>query len=174
MAGKRRIVIPCRFAYLKCWKPEKDYGGQKYSLSAIIPKDDIETVEAIRRVIDYVKEQSVDKWGGQVPSNLRMPLHDGDKEKPHNPVFKNCFYLNAKTRQEPQIVDQNVNPITNEAELYSGCYGKVSLTFYAYNFSGNKGISVWLGNIQKIRDGKRLSRTINASDEFSPIEEDVY
>lgn len=167
---KARIIIPCRFAYINCWRPSTQYGGvQKYSVSAIVSKDDIETIEIIENAINYVKEQSIQKWGGRIPANLRTPLHDGDEEKPDNPVFHNCYYINAKSKDAPQIVDKNVKPITNQTEIYSGCYGKISVTFYGYNYSGTKGIAAWLGNIQKIKDGEPFGRRIVATDEFEPV-----
>ena len=66
MAKKNRIIIPCRLAYLNCWRPVSVYGGQKYSLLALIPKGDKETIETIQNVIAYVKEKSIDttsRWG---------------------------------------------------------------------------------------------------------------
>ena len=52
---KARIIIPCRFAYINCWRPSTQYGGvQKYSVSAIVSKDDIETIEVIENAINYV------------------------------------------------------------------------------------------------------------------------
>jgi hypothetical protein len=85
-------------------------------------------------------------------------------------VFKNSLFINAKSKEAPQVVDSNVQPITNQSDIYSGCYGKVSITFYGYNFGGAKGIAAWLGNIQKISDGEPFSGKINAKDEFK-IEE---
>lgn len=169
MAKKNRIIIPCRLAYLNCWQSSDNYGKQHYSLVAIVPKSDTQTLQKIEDTIDYVKGKSIEKFGGRIPPNCHMPLHDGDMEKPDNPVFKNCYYLNAKSKDAPQIVDQNVNPITNPKDLYSGCYGNVSLIFYPYNCAGAKGIGVWLGNIQKIKDGPKLNARISASDEFQPI-----
>lgn len=169
MARKNRIVIPCRMAYVNCWKPTSRFGGEKYSLVAIIKKSDTKTLDAIQKAIDYVTEKSIDKWGGRVPSALRTPLHDGDLDKPDNPVFQNCYYLNAKCKDAPQVVDQNVEPITEQSEMYSGCYGNISLIFYGYNCGGNKGIAVWLGNIQKTKDGPRLNGRVTAKDEFHPL-----
>lgn len=167
-----RIIIPCRFAYINCWRPSSQYGGvQKYSVSALISKEDEETISKIQETIEFVKEQSIQKWGGRIPANLRIPLHDGDEEKPDNVIFQNAYYINAKSKEPPQIVDQNVKPITNQTEVYSGCYGNISLTFYGYNFSGTKGIAAWLGNIQKIKDGEPFGRRVVATDEFKPITE---
>lgn len=175
MAHKRsRIVIPCRFAYLNCWKPSTLYGNNKYSMTALISKDDQETIDRIYDAIDYVKEHSLNKWGGRVPSNLKLPLHDGDEEKPGNKSFKNCYFINAKSDSKPQIVDKEVQPISDSTQVYSGCYGNVSLIFFAYNCSGNKGISVILGNIQKVKDGNPIGGKISASDEFVAINSTRY
>ena len=170
MSKKNRIIIPCRMAYLNCWRPVSQYGGpEKYSVLAIIPKDDEDTLMRIREAIERTKTSSADRWGGRIPSNLQMPLHDGDEEKPDNPAFHNTYYINAKSKEPPQVVDQNVQPIKNQTDVYSGCYGNISITFYGYNFGGSKGIGVWLGNIQKTKDGTPLGGRIIASDEFTPV-----
>ena len=111
MARNNRIVIYCRLAYLNCWKPVQMYGKQNYSLVALVSKDDQQTVSLIRSTIESVRQQSVSKYGNSLLSGSKTPLHDGDIEKPDNPIFKNCYYLNAKCKEAPQIVDQNVQPI---------------------------------------------------------------
>ena len=162
-----RIVIPCRFAYLNCWRPVAQYNGvQKYTVAAVVEKNDKATVTQLEDTIEFVKNQSVQLWGGRIPMNLKLPLHDGDEEKPDNAAFRNCYYINAKSKDAPQIVDSRVQPITDQTEVYSGCYGKISLTLYSYNFGGAKGIAAWLGNIQKLRDGDRFTGKIGAQDEF--------
>lgn len=170
MKKTAHIIFPCRFAYLNCWRPQQQSNGEaKYSLSAVIPKEDTETIELIRKTLEYVAEHSVSKWGGRIPDKLRLPLHDGDVEKTNNPIFKNSYFINAKCKEPPQIVDSEVQPIINQSELYSGCYGNVSVTFYAYNVGGSRGIAAWLCNIQKISDGDPIGQRILAKDEFKPI-----
>ena len=169
MAGKSKIIIPCRLAYVNCWKPISVFGTPRYSVVAIIKKTDTKTIDMIRKTLDSIKERSAEKWGGRVPEHCHLPLHDGDAENVDNPIFQHSYYLNIKCKQAPQIVDQNVQPITNEEELYSGCYGKVSVIFYAYNCGGNKGITALLGNIQKVKDGPRLDGKMPATEEFLPI-----
>ena len=45
-----KVIVPCRFSYLHCWEPEAINGGEpKYSVSAIIPKSDKETIKKIQR-----------------------------------------------------------------------------------------------------------------------------
>lgn len=59
-------------------------------------------------------------------------------------------------------------------EVYSGCYARVSLNFYAFNSNGNKGIACGLGNIQKIRDGESLGGKTTAADDFGAVVDDDF
>ena len=57
--------------------------------------------------------------------------------------------------------------------MYSGCYARVSLSFYAFNTNGNKGVACGLGNIQKIRDGEPLGAgRISAESDFGAPTDD--
>ena len=82
------------------------------------------------------------------------------------------MFLNANSKQAPQVVDKHVQPILDQSEVYSGCYGKVSITFYAYNSNGNKGIAAGLVNVQKLRDGEPLGSRTNAKDDFEAVEDE--
>jgi hypothetical protein len=64
------------------------------------------------------------------------------------------------------VVDASLNPIITADEFYSGCYGRASISFYAYNTSGNKGIAAGLNNIQKLEDGERLAGGSSAEEDF--------
>jgi hypothetical protein len=60
----------------------------------------------------------------------------------------------------------------DRSEVYSGCYGRVSLSFYAFNTNGNRGIACGLNNLQKLRDGEPLGGQMSAETEFAGLEED--
>ena len=170
-----RVIIPCRFSYLHCWEPDSVNGGDpKYSVSAIIQKNDAKTVNAIRKAIERAKQESMSKWGGKIPPNLKTPLRDGDIDRPDDEAYAGCYFLNANSRQAPQVVDANVQPILDQSEVYSGCYGKISVTFYGYNSNGNRGIAAGLGNIQKLKDGDPLGGRANAADEFESVEDEDF
>ena len=78
------------------------------------------------------------------------------------------------TRLSSQIVDRAVKPILDRGEVYSGCYARVSLSFYAFNSNGNRGVACGLGNIQKIRDGEPLGGRATAEDDFSTLDDDDF
>ena len=155
-----KVIVPCRFSYLHCWEPEAINGGEpKYSVSAIIPKSDKETIKKIQAAVEAAKQESLSKWGGKIPPNLKLPLRDGDIDRPED---------------EPQVVDKQVQPILDQTEVYSGCYGRISVNFYGYNSNGNRGVAAGLGNIQKLKDGEALSSRTNAEDDFEAVEDEDF
>ena len=66
------------------------------------------------------------------------------------------------------------NPILTRSEVYSGVYGRASITFYAFNSSGNRGIACGLNNLQKIRDGEPLGSKASAESDFATDEDDDF
>jgi hypothetical protein len=89
-------------------------------------------------------------------------------------AYKNCYFLNANSITAPQIVDQRVKPVLDRSEVYSGIYARVSISFYAFNSNGNRGVACGLGNIQKVSDGEPLGGKTNAADDFSTLEDDDF
>lgn len=170
-----KVIVPCRFSFLHCWEPDSVNGSEpKYSVSAIIPKSDTATVNAIKAAIEVAKKESASKWGGKIPPNLKLPLRDGDIDRPEDEAYAGCYFLNANSRQAPQVVDSRVEAILDQSEVYSGCYGKISVIFYGYNTNGNRGIAAGLGNIQKLRDGESLGGRAKASEEFDSVEDEDF
>ena len=56
----------------------------------------------------------------------------------------------------------------------TGVYGRASISFYAFNSSGNKGIACGLNNLQKIRDGEPLGGKASAESDFASDEDDDF
>lgn len=165
-----------RLSYFHGWEPAAINGGTpKYSVSVLIPKEDIQTVNAINAAIDAAIEEGVSKFGGKKPNRaaLKLPLRDGDLER-EDEAYSGHWFINANSTTAPQIVDRAVNPILDRGEVYSGCYARVSLSFYAFNSNGNRGVACGLGNIQKIRDGEPLGGRATAEDDFSTLDDDDF
>ena len=177
MANSTKVVTgKVRLSYAHVWEPVSINDSKpKYSVSIIIPKSDKETVKKINAAIDAAIEEGVPKFGGKKPNKaaLKLPLRDGDTER-DDEVYKNAFFLNANSTTAPQIVDRSVNPILDREEVYSGCYARVSINFYAFNTNGNRGIACGLGNIQKVADGEPLGGRSNAKDDFSSLDDDDF
>ena len=159
-----------RLSYANIWEAVAINDGKpKFSVSLIIPKSDTKTVDAINAAIDAAIKEGAAKFGGKIPNKaaLKLPLRDGDVEREDDEAYKNSYFVNANSTTAPQIVDRSVQPILDRSEVYSGCYARVSINFYAFNSNGNRGIACGLGNIQKIRDGEPLSGRTSAADDFT-------
>jgi hypothetical protein len=165
-----------RLSYANVWEPKSINGGaEKYSVSLIIPKSDTESIEAINAAIDAAIKEGAHKFGGKIPNRaaLKLPLRDGDAERDDD-AYKGCYFINANSATAPQIVDQRVRPILERSEVYSGVYARVSISFYAFNSNGNRGVACGLGNIQKVRDGEPLGGKTSAADEFTTLEDEDF
>lgn len=171
----RVVTGEVRLSYAHVWEPNSIQGGKpKYSVSLIIPKADTTTITAIEKAIDAAIDAGTAKFGGKRPNKaaLKLPLRDGDTER-DDETYANSFFVNANSLTPPQVVDENVSPILDRSEVYSGCYARVSLSFYAFNTNGNKGVACGLGNIQKIRDGEPLGAgRVSAESDFGAPADD--
>lgn len=153
--GTKVTTGKVRLSYAHLFEPHAIEGNEpKYSVSVIVPKSDKETLQAIKEAVTEAKEQGKGKWGGKVPANVKTPLRDGDVDREGDEAYAGCYFLNSNSKNKPGIVDINVQPILDATEVYSGCYARLTLNFYAYNANGNKGIAAGLGNVQKLADGE--------------------
>lgn len=177
MNGNRVVTNEVRLSYANVFTPKSINGGdEKYSVSLIIPKSDTETIVLINKAIDQAITDGIYKFGGKKPNKamLKLPLRDGDTEK-DDEAYVDAYFLNCNSKTAPQIVGLDRLLITDETEVYSGCYARVSINFYAFNTNGNKGVAVGLGNIQKTRDGESLGGgRISAADDFGAADDDEF
>lgn len=177
--NKKTMVVTginTRLSYFHGWDPVSINGGdEKYSVSVLIPKDDKATIDAVNKAVDAAIEEGIAKFGGKKPNKaaIKLPLRDGDEER-EDEAYKGHYFVNANSKTPPQIVDRAVKPILDRSEVYSGCYARVSLSFYAFNSNGNKGVACGLGNIQKVRDGEPLGGRTTATDDFATLDDDDF
>ena len=167
-----------RWSYVTLWEPKSVRGGApKYGVCLIIPKTDTETIKSIKMAIQAAYEEGKGRLQGSaraVPplKAIKIPLRDGDKVKPDDPAYANSYFINAKSVTRPGIVDANCKPILSHSEVYSGVYGRASISFYVFNVDGNKGIACGLNNLQKLRDGEPLGGVRSSAEEDFGIFED--
>ncbi len=166
-----------RWSYANVWDPKSIKGNDpKYSVALIIPKSDTETVKKIKKAIEaaYLEgEFKLKGTGKTVPplAALKTPLRDGDILRPDDPAYANAYFLNANSPTAPEIVDADCQPILTRSEVYSGVYGRASISFYAFNTNGNRGIACGLNNLQKFRDGEPLGGHASAKDDFATADD---
>jgi len=165
------ITGKARASFVHVFEPQSVNGSEpKYSCSLIIPKSDARTIQVIQAAIEQAKQEGVSKFGGKVPANLKTPLRDGDIDRPDDAAYADSYFVNANSKEKPGVVDRKRVPITDPLELYSGCYVRASINFYAFNTNGNRGVAAGLGNIQKWEDGEPLNGRVRAEDEFDALD----
>lgn len=168
------VFGPCRLSYTHVfskYSPDGDAASGKYMTNVLIPKEEKETIKAIQQAIEAAKKAAVtSKWGGKEPKKLDMPLRDGDTDKEDDDVYSGHFYVNAKSNTRPGVCDKNKSPIMDEDEIYSGVWAIVSVTFFGYDVSGNRGVACGLNNIMKFKDGERLGGRASAESDFADID----
>ena len=169
-----KLRIPCRISFANIWEPKAINGGEeKYSVSCIIPKKDTRTIDLIQKAVEVAKEDGkTRRWNGKIPPNLKLPLRDGDVDRPDDESYQDCMFVNATSKDAPQIVGRRKETITDPMQVYSGCYCFVTVNFYAFNANGTRGIAAGLGNIQFIQDGERLSGKASADADFDELDEE--
>lgn len=170
------LLTNVRLSYPNLFEP-RGFEGQepKYSASLIIPKDDKESLQVIKQAIENAKKKGLEDgiWkGNKIPANLRLPLRDGDTDRPEDGAYANSYFINANSKLPPAVVGKYLDKSTGKAitlgedEVYAGCYVNVTLNFYPYNTAGNSGIAAGLGNVQKEADGEPLGSITPAEADF--------
>ncbi|AYO30229.1 DUF2815 family protein [Biomaibacter acetigenes] len=163
-----------RLSYVHLFTPYANPNGgePRYSVTILLPKSDIATKQRIDAAIQAAIQTGISsKWNGVRPPQIAIPIHDGDGVRPSDgmPFGEECkghWVFTASSKQPPQIVDLQLNPIINQSEIYSGIYARVSIQFFPYSNSGKKGIGCGLGNVQKLEDGEPLGGRTTAADDF--------
>lgn len=176
---KTKVVTgKVRFSYVQVFVPKAINEGAvpKYSISILIDKKDTATLgridAAINAAIEAGKSTLADKSGKINKATLKLPLRDGDIDYPDDPAYAGKMFFNASSNRKPGIIDAEKLEITTPDEFYSGCYGRASVNFYAFNASGNKGVAAGLQNLQKLEDGEHLDNFATAEEDFA--DDDIF
>lgn len=181
MAPNNRIVTVygrLSYAHLNTPHAPNDQAEPKYSATLLIDKNDTDALKAVNQAITAAVEEGVNRRTFTQPIDPNHtkypPLRDGDTPndsgEPRGAEFAGHYFIAAKNKKQPIVVNANRQPIIDPDDVYSGCYVNMAVEFYAYSTSGNKGISASLIGVQKVKDGDRLgAEPPKAEDVFGVI-----
>jgi hypothetical protein len=115
------------------------------------------------------------KFNGTIPKNWKNTLHDGDEEADldKNPEYAGHYYMTISNNTKPGVVDQQLNAVMDQTEVYSGCYARVSMNAYPFSAQGSKGVSFGLNHVQKLADGEPFGSFSKAEDDFDAVDEEL-
>ena len=174
-----------RLSYCHLFTPEAVAAGaeKKYSVSVIIPKTNTKLIAKVKQAINAALQMGVASatFNGKMPAAWRNPLRDGDIDKADDEAYAGAYFINATSKTKPGVVkrvkingENKLVEVTNEEDIYSGCYGIVSINFFPYNNAGNKGIGAGLNNVLKTNEGDYLGGRSSAQTDFGGVNLDAY
>jgi len=174
MADFKKIMTPeFRVSYPELFTPKSFSPEQepKFSVQMLFPK---ESKAELAGMMNLVKEVIAEKWPGKDEAflaKLRKPWKDGDTDRENKPEYEGMIFCNATSRQDrkPVVVDENADQIIDQSEVYGGCWCRATITCYAYDKAGNRGVAFGLQGIQKIRDDDRFGGGGGSAADFSPV-----
>lgn len=171
----KRVITPeARLSYPYLFEKSEGMNGAegKYQCELIFePGADLSELRAAANAA------AKDKWGDNIPKNLRSPFRKGDDDREDKDGYEGRVFIGARSKDRPGIVvGRDRHACTDPSEIYGGCWVKASVTAFAYDTSGNKGVSFALNNVWKLRDGEPFGSRRNASEEFGEeeIDEDAF
>ena len=174
------ITNPVRLSYVHLLEPSSAFEGNdpKYSAVILIPKEDKETLEKIRAAQKQALEDGKStKFNGKIPPNWKSTLRDGDTDADleRNPEYAGHYFMSVSSSatRKPGIVDASLQQVISPDQVYSGVYARVSINAFAFNVSGNKGVSFGLNNVQVLGYGDSLTGGATAEQDFADFAEEL-
>jgi hypothetical protein len=174
MADKKRDKFkittpefPGSFVWLA--KPRVLDGKAKFGLTIVVPKENEDFWTEVR---DKMKACAIDRWGKVPEGDFFSAIKDGDKpqgkKKVLRPEWKGCFAISATTTEKVDVIDKQGNVIIDGSELYSGAIymAVVRAGWWEHPTSGD-GVSLFLDNVLRVGDGKKISGRADPSDDFA-------
>lgn len=179
--SKSLLTPEGRGSFIYCFEPsdkKTKKGASKYQLTILFKKgEDLSKLQAAaQKVITDKFGTDKEKW----PKKLKSPFLDqGDYD--YEGYEAGAKMIRVSTTRKPQIVSNKKDPatgkpmpVTDSSELYPGCWLRASVNAGWYDVDGNKGVSFFLNNVQKLRDGPPISGGSRAEDEFDAADDGAF
>lgn len=170
-----------RVAFPKLFQAEAmdENSKPKFQITLSFVPDELDAAgqEAFQSMVDAANECSKDLFGVGYKEKyevdgeevlIRSPFRSGKASKYHE---DNEVWIRFSTFDRPDVIDGLKEAITEESgQMYAGAIARVSWTCSAYDQMGNRGVTFYLGNVQKTGKGERLTGGPSAKDEFDAVE----
>ena len=157
---------------------DKPEGRKTYRTGALIPvKAPAEVFGILRQAVaDAVAVGVKKKWNGRKPTNLQLPLQQGNEKFDSDPekyaAYKDMIYLTAKRvekRGRPTLKAKG-QPVTTSGVIESGDWCVFDVSFYPFD-NKSKGVAVALNGVTLIEEGERFGQGPSESSIYSAADE---
>jgi hypothetical protein len=183
-----------RLSYLNVFKPRKRQAGEEgkpdvYDGMIIMetPKKmspmDLARYQKLKELCEKTRAEKWPKLTSAIQGPFRTTeglnsklFHSKPLDADKNPEYEGKLILKAVSYgRQPQLIGPDKEEIMEQSDLYSGCYGRFWVVAFAYENSGNKGISFSLQGVMKTKEGIPLGGSAGkALDAFAEIEGDDF
>jgi len=172
---KTNMISPIgTFQWVFIDKPKVDKNNPEkepfYSITLLMDKKDPKVIEKLGQMKSCIKDALEKRFGDKVPAKYYTPIKDGDVEtdKEGNPAYPGSWYIEAKNKEKPGLVDADREPILTQQAVWSGCKGRLSLGFVGYDVSAKKGVTIYLNNVQLTdNSAPKMGGRKSAEEDFS-------
>jgi hypothetical protein len=143
VTGKFRCSFP------NLLQPRAAQPGQTpmYSLVMIFPDR-----ASIKQLESEAIAAAGEEWGqdqAKWPKNIQWPFRKGE-EKAELGYPAGSIFINAKSKNKPGTVDENVQPVIAEGVVYGGCYGRATVAAYALELHGQERRELRLAQLPEV------------------------
>ena len=173
-----RILTPeFRVCFPNVFRPRKKENPSDktvFDVTMIFEKDT--DLSGFKKLIE---EATQEKWGGTPPAGLRSPIRVGTK-KDKDPrgyenvreEFKGKYVIVARSYGEtpPGVLNERKEHIMDHSTFYGGCYAVAYVSAYGYHNGHNKGVSICLEGIMKVKDGEHFVSRPKVEDMFESFQ----
>jgi hypothetical protein len=174
-----KLVTPVfRASFPQLFVPKAMQEGQtpKYSVSAVFEPSKFNEADKKRwqAILDLLDQTSLEKFKKKVndlPGNFKRAIRDGAEKADLEGYGEGKVFANLSSKLKPGVVDAEGNDMEAD-DIYPGCYLRATVSAYAYDQGGGKGIALGLQNIRFVRDGERLDARTDAGEDFKDVEDD--
>ena len=141
--------------------------------------------EAYKTAAQEVLKVATEKFGKNAPAILadlpsdKKCMRKGDSNRDKAGEIRNGyegnFYITARNKIRPLVIDRNKSPLTEaDGKPYGGCYVNVTVDIYAHDKPGlGKRIDATLLAVQFVSDGDSFGGSKGTTDDFESLEEEV-
>jgi hypothetical protein len=167
--GERIIMPKGRICHPQLFEPGTKYNEGKYSCTIIYDKDDVESLNGLKLLKKECLKVAAAAFPDKEIKDIPLPFRtDNDEEREE---YEGKVRITAKSAHRPDVVGPNPKEKLGPADIYGGCYVRVSVTPHSWVYLGKFGVSLYLGNVQKVADGERFGKGgVPASAEFDVVE----
>lgn len=153
-------------------KPRAQGGEPVYQINLLFDQKAQKTQEwadlkrAVAEVIDteWGQGKSQDK---AFVSRLRLPFRRCQEKSYKGYDIEGGIYIAPWTKQRPGVVDARRQEIMAPEDIWAGQLARATVSPFAYDQSGNKGVNFALNNVQIIAKGsERLDGRVPADQDF--------